>query len=202
MCFPKLINQLQGSNFRQAKVLALSNTSDFDHNRAPAKVVREIYTKLSVSNALVPRAVGFRLDREGRTDAQMNELESETARNIRFLHRRNYECYLLHPVAVVAVLSTVKFEPDVDLSAARIEQCMSALGGKRELGAARYWNNDIKNPVWLKHVDGAKLLHLLFGEVTNQQLEYKKTTHSVALTEWLVANDREHIQELFDFVSW
>jgi AAA domain, putative AbiEii toxin, Type IV TA system len=202
MCFPKLIESAHGSNFRNAKVLALRSTSEVDHNRPSAKLVREIYETLSQSNALVPRAVGFRLDRESRTDEQINELESETARQIRFLRRKNYECYLIHPFALAHVLAEANFDEAVDLSKGAVDIGIRQLGSNKELRAGRYWKNDINDPVWLKHVDGAKLLQMLFKNLTNSQLEYKKTTHSVGLTEWLIANDPAHIQELFDFVKW
>jgi predicted ATPase len=202
MCFPKLIESAHGSDFRNTKVLALRSTSEVDHNRPSAKLVREIYETLSQSNALVPRAVGFRLDRESRTDEQINELESETARQIRFLRRKNYECYLIHPKALATVLAEVNFDEEVDLSQSAVENGICHFGGNKELRATRYWKDDIHDPVWLKHVDGAKLLQMLFKNLTNSQLEYKKTTHSVGLTEWLIANDPAHIQELFDFVTW
>ena len=202
MCFPKLIDATPGSNFKNAKVLALRSTSDVDHNRPSAKLVREIYDTLSASNALVPRAVGFRLDREGRHDEMMVSLEIETARQIRFLPRRNYECYLIHPAALAHLFSDVEFGEEVNLSQNRIEQSVQALGGNKELCAVRYWKDDFSDPVWLKHVDGARLLQMLFKELTNSQLEYKKTSHSVALTEWLIVNDPSHVQELIDFVSW
>jgi hypothetical protein len=202
MCFPKLIEVAKGSNFRNAKVLALRSTSEVDHNRPSAKLVREIYEALSQSNALVPRAVGFRLDRESRNDDLIESLENDTSKQIRFLCRKNYECYLIHPAALASLFAQVEFEEDIDLSQGKIEAAIRMLGDNKELRAARYWKSDIGDPVWLKHVDGAKLLQMLFKALTNSQLEYKKTTHSVALTEWLIANDLDHIQELIDFVSW
>ena len=54
--------------------------------------------------------------------------------------------------------------------------------------------------IWLKHVDGATLLRALFTKIAPGKADYQKTAHSVYLTEWLIANDPDHIKELTEFV--
>ena len=49
----------------------------------------------------------------------------------------------------------------------------------------------------MRDVDAPLLLSDLFSEYV---VEYRKTLHSVELTEWLLANDPEHLRELLDYL--
>jgi hypothetical protein len=41
----------------------------------------------------------------------------------------------------------------------------------------------------------------MFSDLTGTTLEYRKTSHSLALTEWLLKNDLKSLEELLDYVE-
>jgi uncharacterized protein Yka (UPF0111/DUF47 family) len=49
---------------------------------------------------------------------------------------------------------------------------------------------------WLKVVDGANLLKKLFSEKTDNKVSFIKTKHSYELTEWLLKNKSDSLQEI------
>jgi hypothetical protein len=59
---------------------------------------------------------------------------------------------------------------------------------------------NITDDRWLRSVDATKLLHDMFNELTDAWFIYRKTAHSVALTEWLVEHKPEQLAGLMEFV--
>jgi hypothetical protein len=53
---------------------------------------------------------------------------------------------------------------------------------------------------WISVVNAPELLYDLFNAVSDAKVEFQKTRHSVALTEWLLANKPDTLDELLDFV--
>jgi len=49
---------------------------------------------------------------------------------------------------------------------------------------------------WIKYVRGDKLLKDLFTHFSEARVEFRKPEHSVALTEWLIENDPEALQDI------
>jgi hypothetical protein len=47
----------------------------------------------------------------------------------------------------------------------------------------------------------AKLLDVLFAQFSKARVKYKKTKHSIMLTEWLLENNPEHFAELARFLK-
>ena len=107
--------------------------------------------------------------------------------------RRTYENYLVNSGAISAVLAKhiVDKAPPTpsDIDAWLIKNghdpkyCQCATGSEEER---------------LKVVNAPLLLSDLFYEYL---VEYRKTLHSVELTEWLLANRPEDLQELLNYVS-
>jgi hypothetical protein len=50
-------------------------------------------------------------------------------------------------------------------------------------------------------VNGAKLLHDLFAGLSGNREEYRKTVHSVQLTEWLIENSPNSLAEMKGFLE-
>ena len=57
-----------------------------------------------------------------------------------------------------------------------------------------------KKESWLKTVDGAKFISLLFKTASGNKFVYRKVEHGTWLTVWLLENDPAHIAELCDYV--
>jgi hypothetical protein len=56
---------------------------------------------------------------------------------------------------------------------------------------------------WLRKCDAPRELSDLFGELSERRLNFDshKTSNSLALTEWLVANKPDVLQEITDYVE-
>ena len=48
---------------------------------------------------------------------------------------------------------------------------------------------------WLIDIDGAKFISVLFTELTGAKLSYAKILHPVSLTDWLIENSFDDLQE-------
>jgi hypothetical protein len=98
------------------------------------------------------------------------------------LPRRAYENFLLDVDAITAVLNeteTFTVNPvDPGLVQGWLDQ---------HANARKYFSRDrpvqINNPEWAIRVDAPKLLENLFADLSESQEIYRKTTHSVRLTE-------------------
>ena len=62
------------------------------------------------------------------------------------------------------------------------------------------WDKNIADERWLTTVNSTKLLHDMFGELTEARFIYRKIIHSVALTEWLLKHRPERLTGLLEFV--
>ncbi|HWY84009.1 MAG TPA: hypothetical protein VNY10_19150 [Roseiarcus sp.] len=71
-------------------------------------------------------------------------------------------------------------------------------------GSEKYLAKPLEDRVgeagWIENVHAAKLFEDLFSELTEAKLEYRKTTHSVELTNWLLSNKAESLRQLLDFI--
>jgi hypothetical protein len=63
------------------------------------------------------------------------------------------------------------------------------------------WDGNVNDKKWVSEVNAAKLLNDLFSDMTTSKLEYRKTTHSVAITQHLLENSPLHLQELISFLE-
>lgn len=201
ICFRLIIQDLIKKPLLGRAIVAVRNVGDLEGKRPSAKMIWEIYSHLSKSNALIPPAVAFVFDREQRTEAERADLASRTLGKVRFLPRRMYENYLLIPEAIQAVLSALPSFQSAPLSAERVKEWLETNGGKRTYLDEPSERVSITSKTWLEKVNGAKLLHDLFAQLSENREEYRKTVHSVQLTEWLVANNPDSLAEIKDFLD-
>jgi hypothetical protein len=54
---------------------------------------------------------------------------------------------------------------------------------------------------WAIVIDGAKILGDIFREISENRVVYEKTTHSVALTDWLIQNNPEALREVAEMLA-
>jgi energy-coupling factor transporter ATP-binding protein EcfA2 len=195
-CYRLIADRLGNKLLLGKAIVAVRNVGELESRRPSAKLIWEIYTKLSASNSLIPPAIAFIFDREQRTQQEIQDLIDRSGGKLKFIHRRMYENYLLIPDAIQAVMSQLPSFSGATPSVGQIKEWIEANGGRREYVNAPSDRVDITNPVWLESVNGARLLHDLLASLSNNTEEYRKTVHSVALTEWLIANKPEALSEL------
>jgi ABC-type cobalamin/Fe3+-siderophores transport system ATPase subunit len=193
-CVPKLIPFFDEQPPSGTSIVGLVNVGDVDRKSPKAHLIRQIYTRLSSANALLPPAIGFCLDREDKTQAEIDQLESETQGQVKFLPRRSYENYLIHPEALSRVLCETETFGISSIPPSKVQQWLVDNGGDSKFRAHAHWKGRIDDEEWLARVDAAGLLKQLFSNLSGAKEEYRKTAHSVRLTEIILEIDLEFLR--------
>lgn len=196
-CFPLLFKAAKIELPPGTSIVAVLHTGDFDTTEDRAKLVFRVYERLSHANALVPPTIAFVFDREGRNEQELAELEKRGLGRVKFLPRMMYENYVIAPEAIAWLLCREANEMIVTEEA--IMEWLVQNGGKAKY-YKKEWDGDIGGQEWLGGVNSSKLLSDMFGDLTDARFTYRKTIHSVALTEWLLEHRPERLAGLLEFV--
>ncbi len=181
--------------------MAVRSTGEFESKRPSADLIWEIYEKLSSGRALLPPAIAFVFDREGRSEKEIRDLSRRSGKRVQFLPRRTFENYLINPNAIAALLNTLETFQENPVTENVVRDWLLAHGGKKMYCGRNMKTGDLDNPEWLASVHGAKLLARLFSELSEHKEEYRKRSHSVWLTNWLLENEPGCFDELGKFLS-
>lgn len=184
ICFPLILSRIAKKELMGTAVVGVRQIGDLEGR--DAKRVLEIYGNLTRNGGLLPPAVGFVFDRECRTPEQQNELNRLGKNIVRFLPRRMYENYLLHPPAIATVASAI---PGFSENAIIEAQVQALLDEKR--GLPIYFCNrrlPLDPEDWVREIDGAKVLGEIFSTLSQTRVSYDKVKHAPALTEWIIEN--------------
>lgn len=184
------MDKLTDIKLRGTQILAVQNTGDLEGKHAD--LVFDIYDKLSGGNTLFPAAIGFILDEEGRTQQKKDDLKRRSKKNgnkLEFLTRKLYENYLLEPEAIAHVINQEDCSRDQPIYENEIQSWL-------DVNKNQFIKETSEDADWLKVVDGANLLKKLFSEKTDNKVSFIKTKHSYELTEWLLKNKSDSLQEI------
>ena len=118
-CFPLILSEVVGRRLLGTKVVGVLSTGDLEGKRS--RDVYRIYGRLSEGGGLLPAAVGFVFDREGRSEKDRQDLARESGGLVAFLPRKMYENYLLNPGAIAAVVSGVEGFRETGVAADEVE---------------------------------------------------------------------------------
>ena len=165
----------------------------------------DLYQRLSGGNNLYPPAVGFVFDRENRTKQDIKDLRKRSPEPIHFLERCMYENYLLHPDAIAAVLNRDDAGREHALTSEAVREGLESnkdkLKEKKDCFSKDATPEELSNPQYVdKNINAAKLLDVLFAELSFARVKFRKTKHSIMLTEWLLENNPEQFAELVQFL--
>ncbi len=199
--FPLIVSKIINKPLLGTAILAVLNVGDLE-GRLSANVMH-IYKKLSEGGVILPPAIGFVFDREGRSLPEQQELIKVSGGKVRFLPRRMYENYLINPNAIAAVISQLKDFSDAALKSSDLSRWIQDNGWRVE-----YFEkdnvpppNDIDN--WRKNVHGKRLLNDLFKDLSKNRYTYDQVRYGADITAWLVQNAPEDLKEvaeiLFEF---
>ena len=205
-CFPLIIEKLLTISLNATFILKVQTTGQLEGKKAESFFA--IYNRLSGGKFLMPPAIAFVLDSENKTKKQKEDLQRMSELPIHFLERKMYENYLLCPEAISAVIycNIMKYDED-DSEKERLKQLASQdkISTWIEKNKSAYLSSKetVNSENWKKEIDAAKLLENLFNddELTEMKVEYRKTTHSYELTEWLIKNKPEFLSEMSDFLQ-
>lgn len=192
--FPLLAARV-GENALGTSFVALRNTGDLESKRADAAATWDIYEAISAGPALVPPTLAFSLDSEDRTDTQRQDLVRRSSGKVHFLPRRMFENYLLFADAIAA---SINEEFGLRSLTASVDEAWVQTWLDEHVGEFVKGGESRSQLSWC---DAPKLLSEMFKAAPGGPLSYEKTTHSVAIFRWLLANKPDRLQELQDFVA-
>jgi hypothetical protein len=190
LCFPRIVQQLLRRPLLGTSVVGVLHTAEFEGRRSEATI--ELYNRLSTGHGLLPPAVGFIFDREGRTVQDREDLERRG--KVFFLPRRMYENYLLNPAAIAAVASSIEGFRAAPLGEGEVAEWLAEHRWER-----KYFDPlpvERTDAVWLREVRGDRFLGDVFGQLSEHRVQYDKVRHGVALTEWLLGRGPEDLREV------
>lgn len=198
-CFPKI---LSAGDRRTAGVyfVPLRNTGDIE-NKTSGKAIIEIYNNLTAANHLLPPAISFNLDRETRSQKEIDEIVKLSDGKVKFLPRYAYENFLLNENALHDVLIKGAERYGFELAASVSDITKWLIENGEKYSPKDSWTGDIKDPNWISICNAPKILHALFQDITGNKLEYRKTTHSQKLTEWILEHSPDDFAELFKYLD-
>lgn len=192
----KAVLESIGRPQRRTAILPVRDTGSFRRKMIPE--VMYLYRALSMGDALLPPAVLFLFDREGRTDKEIGDAIRESRGMIRFLKRRMLENYLLNPEAIARLFNEAGADHGLKTTPADVEGWLGR-NGVRHCKAQP--EAEVFSAGWLEFVDAATLLEELFQEFSGAKLEYRKTTHTPRLAVLLTAVDFHAASEIAGLVS-
>ncbi len=204
MCFPLILSKVAKRALMGTAIVAVAHTGDFDQRNAKTiKAVFKIYERLSKGRGLLPPAVGFIFDKEERSEKDQADIKEKSNNAFAFTKCRLYENYLLNPRAISEIVNGIENFRNTPTTEAEISKWIAE--------EVRRWSED-KSPEdvkkygrpaqpWKEHIHGAHLLEKLFTTLSETRVTYEKTTHSVALTEWLAENAPEDLAEIAKLIT-
>ncbi|WP_333352695.1 AAA family ATPase [Microcoleus sp. herbarium14] len=201
-CFPLVLDKLAPKLLTGTKIVSIKNTGDLLGKKAHfADVMFDLYQRLSGGNNLYPPAVGFVFDSECLSKSELEDLQRRKPHPINFIERRMYENHLLHPDAIAFVLNQEDRERGQPVANEAVRQWLEINKSNRDYFPKLSTQKELSNSQWVdKNINAAKLLDVLFAKFSEARVEFRKTKHSVMLTEWLLENDPDYFAELVQFL--
>jgi ABC-type thiamine transport system ATPase subunit len=189
LCFPPILEKIADQPLLGTEILGVEHTGDFEGKHA--ETIFDIYDKLSTGRGLLPPAVGFVFDREGRSKQEREDLARKSNGSVRFTTRRMYENYLLNPETIAAVINRDDESRDEPVTTDEVEDWMEERGAEFADD-----NVDINSDEWIREVHAANLLDELFSDLTETRVQFDKVHHSTALTKLLIEHSPEDLREI------
>jgi len=178
-------------------IAQLRSTGDLEGKHAQA--CADIYRNLSSAGSILPVNITISLDGDKKSNSKVDKLKTVFGEGkLHFLPRRMYECYLLHPSALAELLNTLPTFSGVPTNGEHVETWIRAEGHQAKYGASVFTP---LSPEWLAHVDAARLLDDLFQSISSSKEIYRKIPYSALLTQWLIENYIDSLNEVVDYVS-
>ena len=201
-CFPLILSKLAPKLLTGTKIVSIKNTGDLLGKKAHfTEVMFDLYKRISGGNNLYPPAVGFVFDKECLSKQESEALKRRKPHPIEFIERRMYENYLLHPDAIAFVLNQEDKEQKQSLTGEEIREWLKTNKSNKDYFSKASTENKLSDSQWVdENIDAAKLLDALFANFSEARVEFRKTKHSVMLTEWLLENNPDSFAELVQFL--
>lgn len=192
----KNLLELAGRPQRRVAILPIRDTGSF--RRRKIAEVMAIYRALAMGDALLPPALAFLFDRDGRSEQEIEDAQRESGGKVRFLPYRMIENYFLRPEIMMRLLNELGAEHEISASETAVREWLAANG-------ADYVRGPNPPPLytdhWAARVDGAALLERFVEDFSEGRLDYRKTRDTPRLAVLLYSLDPTACKCLLDLVS-
>lgn len=185
VCFPRILGVAPELPLRGIGILGIVDTGPLE--RGDGERIAAIYQKLSTGGGLMPPVVAILIDRERRSQAQVDELGARTKGMVRVLDRCMFENYLLIPAAIAHLINLHDEHSGSDVSPKAVSQALEDHG--RELLPNDHRDAEPFSAEWYAHVDGARLIALVVSRLSDARVQYDKVRDGELLTQWIAENE-------------
>ncbi len=199
LCFPLIVEKVLRRPLAGTKIMGVLQTGDFEGRHSEA--IFQIYKRLSEAGGLIPPAIGFIFDQEGRSRQEQEDLIRRSRGSVIFLPRRMFENYLLNPHAIAHVVSEIEGFRDSQITLDEVENWLQCHHSDRRYYGTPIDESELTSDRWKQHVHGAKLLEDLFKELSELRIYYDKIEHGLALTKWIIENATTDLSELANLIA-
>jgi predicted ATPase len=196
-CFRLIIEKLLSQRLMGTQLLGIRQVGDLEGR--DAKRVFEIYRSLTKGASLLPPALAFILDQECRDEDAKKELNKLSGNLTRFIPRRMYENYLLNPDALAEVANSIEGFRTPPLQSDEVRDALESKLNDPAYSCPRDQAKPSSDRI--KQVDGARVLKELFGVFSGQRVEYQKIKHGIALTDYLIRNAPQELEEIVQLLT-
>lgn len=184
--FKEIVLKLLKRPMLGTAILPVIHTGDFEgKNKKTKKLIMNIYKKLSGSGSLMPPALGFVFDNEGRSSQDLADMAKLGP--LLFTKKRLFENYILHVDAIYKHISLHDGFEGLTVSKQNILDWMKTNQDKRI-----YWEDCAKKDEfkgkenWKDMIHAAKFLTDLYSELSQNKMTYQKTRDSVELAKIII----------------
>ncbi len=200
LCFPYLYSEMVGEIPRGVVFTSVVATGDFNRSgKRTRRLVYEVYSRLSSAVANLPVAAAFSFDSEALSQADKVAISKESKGAVHFLPRRNFECYLLDCEAIAALIWE-RDELSQGITATDVRSALVEIAGEKGIKVSE-WKGVLTDENWLTKVDGARLISLAVGKLTDNRVAFSKTSDSLFLARHIVQGDREKLRPLANYLK-
>ena len=199
LCFPLIVEKVLRKPLQGTKIIGVIQTGDFESKHS--RIILQIYDRLTKGNGLIPSAIGFIYDREGRSQQVQEDLIRRSQDKVVFLPRRMYENYLLNPHAIASVISQIEGFREGPVTPEEVEHWLHCNRSAQDYYDSHIGETKRIGDEWILDVHGAKLLGTIFKEFSECRVEYDKVKYGVALTEWILENSPTDLTEVADIIA-
>jgi predicted ATPase len=199
LCFPLIVEKIISRPLLGTKILGVVQTGDFESRHS--ELIFQIYDRLTKGNGLIPPAIGFIFDKEGRSEKDQEDLKRRSHDSIVFLPSRMYENYLLNPQAIAYVASHIEGFRDETITSEEVEDWLERNRSDRKYYEQKTSEAERMGDTWIQTVHGAKILADIFREFSDCRVGYDKVLYGLALTEWIVENAPNDLDEVAEVIQ-
>ena len=182
------------------EILSVLSVDDLTTGKDRKKILK-IYNKLCKGNGLIPPSVCFLFDRETQTIDDIKNIEQKTEKKIRFLRKRMYENYLLNFDVICKLMNQINGFSNSTITPTQLNEWISENKDNKEFWKGIKDNNIKDSEDWTTQIDAAKFLERIFAHFSETRVEYRKTTHSILLTEMIIKESAQDLQEIADLLN-